>query len=115
MSEKAGRPEDIESYTGLNRLLKSKALQFIINKISDGTFEEFIGDWKWIFSYSRRYVWMIVFYTVLGIVSSTLSLGASVVSKYLVDIVTGRDVGKLGLLICVMIGSTVFSLVSAVW
>ena len=111
MSEKGSRPEDIESYTGLNRLLKSKALQFIINKISDGTIEEFIGDWKWIFSYSRRYVWMIVFYTVLGVVSSTLSLGASVVSKYLVDIVTGKDVGKLGLLLCVMIGSTTFSLV----
>ena len=111
MSEERGRPEEISSYTGLNRLLKSKALQYIKNRISDGTFEEFFGDWKWIFSYSRRYKWLIVLYTVLGVAGSTMSLAASVVSKYLVDIVTGREMSQLGILIFAMIASSVFSLV----
>ena len=41
-------------------------------RVKDGTFREILDDWKWIFSYSRRYKWAIVFYTVLGIVSTTL-------------------------------------------
>ena len=111
MPENIKRPGDIEEYTGFNRILKSKALQYIVNLIDDGTFSEFYDDWKWIFSFSARYKWIILFYTVLGIVSSTLSLGASVVSKYLVDIVTGKDMGKLWVLILAMIGSSVLSLV----
>ena len=110
MAANPQRPGDIEEYSGLNRLLKSKALQFIINTIDDGTFSEFFGDWKWIFSYSRRYKWIIAFYAVLGVASSTMSLAASVVSKYLVDIVTGKDVGKLGILIFAMVFSSLFSL-----
>ena len=110
MASKTQRPADIEEYSGLNRLLKSKALQFLINIIDDGTFGEFFGDWRWIFSYSRRYKWVIVFYALLGVASSTLSLAASVVSKYLVDIVTGREVGKLGILFFAMIFSSMFSL-----
>ena len=110
MAANPQRPGDIEEYSGLNRLLKSKALQFIINTIDDGTFSEFFGDWKWIFSYSRRYKWIIAFYAVLGVASSTMSLAASVVSKYLVDIVTGKNVGKLGILIFAMVFSSLFSL-----
>ncbi|MCD8047080.1 MAG: hypothetical protein LUD80_00540 [Clostridiales bacterium] len=79
-------PGDIEKFSGINRLFKSRAVQYIINLIDDGTFREFFADWKWIFSFSRKYKWVIAFYTVLGIVSSSLSLLSSVISKYLVDI-----------------------------
>lgn len=111
MPDPIERPGDIDEYTGLNRILKSRAIQFIINKIDDGTFRDFFEDWKWIFSYSKRYKWIIVFYTFLGIFSSSLSLVSSVISKYLVDIVTGKDVGKLGFLIFAMLFSTAFSLI----
>ncbi|MBR5474878.1 MAG: ABC transporter ATP-binding protein [Lachnospiraceae bacterium] len=77
----------------------------------DGTFSEIIDDWKWIFSYSARYKGAIVFYLVLGVLSTTLGLVSSVVSKELIDIITGYKTEKLGMLIVIMLGSSVFSLV----
>ena len=97
-------------YSGFNKILKSQALQTLIEKWSDGTFEEFVEDWKWIFSYSKRYKKAIIFYTLLGIFSATLSLGSSVVSKYMIDIIVGKQLDKLWLLALLMIASTVFSL-----
>lgn len=76
----------------------------------DGTFGEIIDDWKWIFTYSARYKGAIAFYLILGIFSTSLSLVSSVVSKYLIDIVTGHRFDRLPLLLGMMIGSTVFSL-----
>ena len=98
-------------FRGFNRLLRSRFVQTMWDRWSDGTFEDFVDDWKWIFSYSRRYWKAIVFYMLLGIFSSTLSLASSVVSKYLVDIITGKDLSKLWVLVFSMVFSTVFSLV----
>lgn len=77
----------------------------------DGTFTEILDDWKWIFTYSARYKGAIVFYVLLGIVSTTLGLVSSVASKYLIDIITGYKTEKFALLMIIMIGSTIFSLV----
>ena len=101
----------MSKYTGINKILKSNSLQSILNKLDDGTFSTFVEDWKWIFSYSRKYKWAILFYLILGIFSSTLSIGSSVISKYLIDIIVGKKLDQLWLLIFLMIFSTVFSLV----
>lgn len=87
-----------------------QSLSTLHSKVKDGTFQEIIDDWKWIFGYSKRYKGVIAFYTILGIVSSTLGLVSSVASKYMIDIIVGYKTEKLGLLIAVMIGSAVFSL-----
>ena len=50
------------------------------------------------------------FITILGILSTSLGLVGSVAGKYLIDIITGYQIQKLPLLLCIMIGSTVFSL-----
>ena len=88
-----------------------ESLDILIGKWKDGTFSEIIDDWKWIFSYSKKYKGAIAFYTVLGIFSTSLGLVSSVASKYLIDIITGYQMDKLGLMIVIMVGSTVFSLV----
>lgn len=98
-------------FTGLNRFLKSESLQQLLNKIDDGTFSTFIDDWKWIFSYSKRYKKVIAFYLILGIFSSTLGLVSSVVSKHLIDIIVGKKLDQLWILVFMMAFSTVFSLV----
>ncbi len=98
-------------YTGFNRILQSEAVQTILNHIDDGTFSEFLGDWKWIFSFSLRYKLIIVFYTLVGIFGSTLSLGSAYVSRILINIVVGQQREKLGLLVGVMLGMTVFNLI----
>lgn len=105
------RPDDINEFSGLNRVFKSKAVQYIINKLDDGTFSEFFADWKWIFSFGKKYKWVIVFYTVLGVLSTTLGLVSAVASKYMIDIITDFQFNKLWLLALIMVGSTVFSLI----
>ena len=103
--------EQKENFTGFNRFFQSRFLQALLNKREEGSIAEFIDDWKWILSYSRRHTKAIIFYTVLGILSSALSLGSSVISKYMIDIIVGKQISKLWLLAAIMLGSTVFSLV----
>lgn len=105
------RDEEIREYTGFNRLLKSKFVQILCNKLDDGTFREFFADWKWIFSYSKKYRWVIVVYTIMGMLSTTLGLVSSVASKYLIDIITGYQFDKLWLLALIMVFSLLSSLV----
>ncbi len=88
-----------------------RSISILIRRWKEGTFKEIIDDWKWIFSYSSRYKGTILFYTLLGIISSSLSIVAAVVSKYVIDIVTGYKTEKLGLLIGLLVGSALFSLI----
>lgn len=94
-----------------NNKLSFESLDILIGKWKDGTFGEIIDDWKWIFSYSKRYKGAIVFYTLLGIFSTSMGLVGSVASKYTIDIITGYQTSKLGVMIAIMLGSAVFSLV----
>ncbi|MGN1343944.1 MAG: ABC transporter ATP-binding protein [Traorella sp.] len=87
------------------------SLQILLGKIKDGTFKEIIDDWKWIFSYSKRYKWAIAFYTILGILSTTLGLVGSVASKYMVDIIVGHNTSKLWVMIVITLSSAAFSLI----
>lgn len=84
----------------------SKSVSTLINRWKDGTFGEIIDDWKWIFSYSKRYKGAIAFYTILGVVSSSMGLVSSIAGKYLIDIITGRQTDRLWLLIAIMVGSS---------
>ncbi len=88
-----------------------RSLSTLYRRYKEGTFGEIIEDWKWIFSYSKKYKGAIVFYTLLGIVSSTLALAAGVIGKYIIDIVTGYKKEQLPLLILLMVSSALFSLV----
>ncbi|MDO4977698.1 MAG: ABC transporter ATP-binding protein [Eubacteriales bacterium] len=90
--------------------LSFESLNILIGKWRDGTFAEVIADWKWIMGYSARYKGTIAFYTILGLLSTTLGLISSVISKNMINIITGREVEKLPLLIALMVGSVVFNL-----
>lgn len=82
----------------------------LLQRWKSGTFGEILADWRWILSYSKRYKGAILFYTLLGIASSSFGIVSSVASKYLIDIVTGYQTEKLSLLIGVMVGSSLFTL-----
>lgn len=92
-------------------ILGSEALGTLIGKMKDGTFREIIDDWKWIFSYSKKYKWAIVYYTCLGLLSSSLSIVSAIASKYLIDIITGYKTSQLQIMLAIMIGSSLFSMV----
>ena len=78
--------------------------------IKDGTFKEILDDWRWILSYSKKYKGVIALYTLLGIISSSLGIVASLAGKFAIDVITGYRTDKLGMLIVIMVGSALFSL-----
>ena len=78
--------------------------------LKDGTFKEILDDWRWIFTYSKRYKGAILFYILLGIFSTSFGLVASVASKYMIDIITGYQTDKLGIFIALTVGGAAFSL-----
>ena len=80
-------------------------------KVKDGTYREILDDWKWIFTYTKRHKGAVVFYTILGLLSSTLAMVSSVATKYVIDIITSRQTEKLALLIAIVVGGAVFALV----
>lgn len=88
-----------------------ESLEVLFAKWKDGTFSEIIDDWKWIFSYSKKYKGAIIFYIFLGIISTSMGLISSVAGKYLIDIITGYQTSKLGILIIITLGSAIFSLI----
>ena len=92
-----------------NQKVSFESLDILIGKWRDGTFSEILDDWKWIFSYSKRYKGAIAFYTLLGIFSTSMGLVSSVASKYMIDIITGYQVSKLGIMILITVGSAIFS------
>lgn len=83
----------------------------LLDSIREGTISEILEDWRWIFSYSSRYKGAIFFYTVIGVLSTTLGLITSVASKYLIDIITGYQTDKLGLMAMIVIASSVTTLI----
>lgn len=50
---------------------------------------------KWIYKYARNYWKSMIFYTALGMVGTVIALISSMVSKELIDIITGFEVGKV--------------------
>lgn len=77
---------------------------------------------KWIYQYARRYWYAMVFYTLLGLLGTIVALVSSMVSKKLIDIITGVDTGALIqsfiFMICLNLGTTLmnqFSSYASTW
>ena len=66
----------------------------LIRKIKDGTVSQILQELRWIGTYGRRYFWAILWYILLGILGTGVTLAASVLSKNIIDIVTGHQTGK---------------------
>ena len=98
-------------YTGINKLFRNDNMQILHDSMRDGTIKEFIADWKWIFSFSKKYRWIVIFYAIVGILSSTMSIGTSYLGRILINIVVGKQQEKLWILIIAMVGMLILSLV----
>lgn len=61
----------------------------------------------WIYQYGRRYWKAMVLYTLLGLMGTGISLISSLISKDLVDIITGHQTGQLLSTFAAMIGFSV--------
>lgn len=77
---------------------------FYINRIKAGRLQEMCRQTKWIYQYTKRHWLAMIFYTALGMVGTVVSLLASMVSKDLVDIITGQETGLVVKTFAIMIG-----------
>ncbi len=80
---------------------------FYIGRIKAGRLQEMKKQTLWIYQYARHYWLVMIFYTVLGMVSTVVALLTSLVSKDLVDIITGHETGQVIRTFCMMIGLNV--------
>ena len=92
-----------------------ESLQQILASVKEGTFQEILDDWKWIFQYSRPYRGQILLYVFLGILSTSLGLASSVAGKYLIDIITGYQTDKLVFLALIMVGTALSGILLNNW
>lgn len=67
----------------------------LIQRIKDGTAMQILQELRWISKYSYRYLWAIGWYIMLGILGTVFTLAASVISKDIIDIVTGYQTGRV--------------------
>lgn len=65
------------------------SVRHYIQRIKEGRLKQLTAELLWMYAYVRRYWLLIGVYILLGASGSVLSLGTSVVSKDLVDAVTG--------------------------
>lgn len=68
-------------------------LKKLKQKLKDGTIAQIKQELRWIGGYGKKYRWAIGIFILLGIVGAGLTLAASVVSKDIIDIVTGSQTG----------------------
>ena len=86
-------------------------IQFYLNRIKEGRLQEMWLQTKWIYSYARHYWKAMIFYTALGMVGTVVSLLSSLVSRDLVDIITGHQTGKVVETFAIMIGLQIGTMV----
>lgn len=68
-----------------------KYIIYLKNRINKGLVHEIVQEMKWVLAYSKKYKGAIFLYIFLGIFSTLMGLGTGVVSKYIIDAVTGFD------------------------
>ena len=86
--------------------MKEKIL-LIWKHLKQGTLKKMWKQTLWIYQYGRRYWKAMILYTLLGLVGTGVSLVSSLISRDLVDIVTGHQTGKLISTFAAMIGFSV--------
>lgn len=82
-------------------------IRFLIGRIKAGRLGEMRRQTIWIYQYARHYWLTMIFYTLLGMVGTVVALLTSLVSKDLVDIITGHQTGEIVKTFSIMIGLNV--------
>ena len=86
-------------------------IQKFIRAIKDGTAKSFLEETRWVYTYIRRYWKSMILYTVVGMLSTVISIAATYVSRDLVDIITGHKTGAVVKYFVLMI---LYGMISAV-
>lgn len=82
----------------------SGRIKFYVERIKSGRLQEMWKQTVWIYEYARRYWFAMIFYTLLGLTGTVVSLMSSLISRDLVNIITGYQTGELVKTFAAMIG-----------
>lgn len=82
-------------------------IHFYITRIKEGRLKEMWCQTIWIYQYAKHHWFAMLFYTALGLTGTVVSLASSLVSRDLVNIITGHQTGKVIGTFCAMIGLNV--------
>lgn len=98
---------DFINYESRESDCMKERITFYFKRIQAGRLQEMWRQTKWIYQYAKRYWGTMIFYTLLGMTGTVVSLFASWVSKELVDIITGHETGAVAQTFAIMIGLNV--------
>jgi len=70
-------------------------IKYYTEKIKDGKIQEVVSELKWVYGYGKKHVIAIALYTALGMSGSLAFLWNSLISRDLVDMITGHRAGDL--------------------
>ena len=76
-------------------------------RIKEGMLRDKWRQTLWIYEYARLYWKQMIFYTLLGLAGTLVSLISSLISRDMVDIITGQQAGLLARTFCLYIGFSV--------
>ena len=66
-------------------------MKLIQKFIKSHSLKEFLREYAWLSGYTWRYKTQVLWYLLIGILGTAISLAGSVLSKYIIDAVTGYD------------------------
>lgn len=66
-----------------------------LHKIKSASLKEMLKEYAWLIRCSMQYKRQIFWYLAMGILATVMSLAGSVLSKYIIDAVTGLDNGRI--------------------
>ena len=92
-------------------------LKHYIRRIKSGRLTELFSQLAWIYQYAREHIWYVIIYTLLGLSGTVISLISGLVSRDLIDIITGHDSSELirtfVMMIAIALTSSVISQISS--
>ena len=71
------------------------SMKFYHKRIKEGVLKDMWRETVWIYEYARKYWKQMIFYTLLGLSGTVISLISSLISRDMVDIITGKQAGLL--------------------
>lgn len=90
-------------------------LKKVIRKIQEGALREMIRELHWIYQYGLKYKGSILWYICLGVFGIATGLAGSVMSKYIIDAVTGYDSAGLASMAVAYVCLQLFTIGSRAW
>lgn len=78
--------------------------QKVKRKFEKVSISDFWKEIKWTYNYAKKYRMAILFYCVIGVLGTVMGLVGSVMTKKLIDVVTGYNTSQIGVIVAIMLG-----------